>query len=210
MPDTVRTRIRPFRRFMRSRVVGGLFQYLCRVCGKQQTQHVHAVRSTLGLYKVGTYLFAPAELVTVRVENNAVFSLPRRHNRIIGAVYGGEVYHNDELSAAPVEPSVCDDIILRAVRLKPRKTVPSVVYPPQLGRIYIQMIEPAQISLHLGMARIRQHEPLELVFVVPFAELRKLGAHERQLLSGHGHKKRHECAHHREFFVILAVHLSDE
>ena len=56
------------------------------------------------------------------------------------------------------------------------------------------------------MARILRHEPFQLIFIIPFAELRKFTAHEGQLFAGHGHHMEHERAHAGEFVVVLSVH----
>ena len=72
------------------------------------------------------------------------------------------------------------------------------------------MVQLLHERLHLAVAVIVQQHPVKPLRVVPFDELRKLVAHEVELLAGVGHLIGIEYSEIREFVVVISRHLPDQ
>ena len=151
----------------------------------------HAGAAVLGV--VGVYELAQHARLG-QSDGEAVVAHGREVQR---ADYVGAARHAHEGHAAAVA----------VVDVQPLEAVPAVVYAPEAGRALVYAAEVADVAAHRVVHRVLEQVPVELLLVVPLYELRKLAAHEHQLLAGVGKLIAVERAQRGELGLVVAPHL---
>ena len=155
-------------------------------------------------------LSAAAEARIVRAEN----FLPRagkRHAEPEALVrFGAEIQYAEDRGAVLRFADEREDALLVVVRVDPVKAVPAVVDLPERRFCAVNVIQFTDERLHARVRRVLQKEPLKLLIVAPFDELRKLVAHEAEHPAGVARRIQRQQPRARKLPPPVARHPPDE
>ena len=147
----------------------------------------------------------------IGAEHRLPDALAGQAQRIIEAINGGHVQHNEQfLFGFGIDATPGKDAVIRIIRLHPLVTVPAAIVHPKAGVIQVELVKVLGKEQHLLVHFIIQEQPIQALGEIPLDELAKLIAHEAELLAGGGHLVAPQQAQIGEFPEIIAGHLVDQ
>ena len=167
---------------------------------------MHTVLIGLDLFQRGT---AAAECNCIGIEYQRIGAFIRHADLIIFSADRNEIADGDDLIAAVVDPSECDNTLPVVIIGNPAEALPGIIILPKRRGIQIELIERLGKFKQRAVIRIIEHEPFELLLVIPLSALAEFLSHKEQLLAGMRKHIAEECTIGSEFIAIKAGHFLD-
>ena len=154
-------------------------------------------------------LAAAAEFLGIGIEHELIGSGIRHADLVILALDRHEIAHGNDLLTAVVDAAERDHALTVVVVGDPAKALPGIVVLPERSIFLVEFIERFGKAEQIGVIRIIQHEPFQLVLVIPFSALTEFLSHEQELLARMREHIGKECAVGGELVALQTRHFLD-